>query len=87
MIAELRHFTRCWSAVWTVMAAGSLLAAAEPVQFVHKPTALADAKTAEVKIAFELSAPTDVEVAVLGADGKVVRVDMTWKAEETCAIK
>ena len=47
------------------------LVAAEPVAFVKKPSATSAGKGA--KIAFELSAPTDVEVAVLGADGKVVR--------------
>ena len=49
----------------------SNLIAAEPVAFVQKPSATAAGKGA--KIAFELSAPTDIEVAVLSADGKVVR--------------
>jgi DNA-binding beta-propeller fold protein YncE len=46
-------------------------ASSGPVTFVQKPSVTA-AETG-VKIAFEVSAPTDVEVAVLGADGKVVR--------------
>jgi DNA-binding beta-propeller fold protein YncE len=48
-----------------------LKATSERVAFVQKPSATAVDKG--VKIAFEVSAPTDVEVAVLGADGKVVR--------------
>jgi len=48
-----------------------LKAPAERVGFVQKPSATAAGKG--VKIAFEVSAPADVEVAVLGADGKVVR--------------
>src|SRR5262249_37901690 len=39
--------------------------------FLQKPTVKAAGQ--DFKIAFEVSAPTDVEVAVLGADGKVVR--------------
>src|SRR6516165_4369174 len=46
-------------------------ATAERVAFAHKPTVTAAGKG--FKIAFVVSAPTDVEVAVLGADGKVVR--------------
>ena len=46
-------------------------ATAERVAFVQKPTVTAAGKG--FKIAFEVSASTDVEVAVLGADGKVVR--------------
>src|SRR6516165_4962300 len=45
--------------------------AGKRVVFVQKPTVTAAGKG--FKIAFEVSASTDVEVAVLGADGKVVR--------------
>ncbi|MCX7806795.1 MAG: hypothetical protein N3A38_16650, partial [Planctomycetota bacterium] len=45
---------------------------AAPPTFAAKPT-VTKAADGEVKIAFAVSAPTDVEVAVLGADGKVVR--------------
>ncbi|HOX08799.1 MAG TPA: hypothetical protein PK280_20565 [Planctomycetota bacterium] len=46
-------------------------ALAGEVQFSAKPTAT---KAGDgLKIAFTVSAPTDVEVAVLGADGKVIR--------------
>src|SRR6516164_5454738 len=46
-------------------------ATTERVAFVQKPTVTAAGKG--FKIAFEVSASTDVEVAVLGADGTVVR--------------
>jgi hypothetical protein len=46
-------------------------AAGEPVRFKQKPTVTADGT--KIKIAFELSASADVEVALLSADGKVVR--------------
>ena len=46
-------------------------ATADRVAFVQHPRAAAAGK--EIKITFEVSASTDVEVAVLGADGKVVR--------------
>jgi sugar lactone lactonase YvrE len=49
----------------------ALPVAAAEVRFVAKPTATAHGK--EVKIAFEVSSPTDVEVAVLDAKGTVVR--------------
>ncbi len=53
-----------------VLAPASLASAGE-VAFSAKPTAT---KAGDgLKITFTLSAPTDVEVAVLGADGKVVR--------------
>jgi hypothetical protein len=53
-----------------VLALGTLAAAGE-VQFSSKPAA---AKAGDkVKITFSVSGPTDVEVAVLGRDGKVVR--------------
>ncbi|HOX04810.1 MAG TPA: hypothetical protein PK280_00295 [Planctomycetota bacterium] len=47
------------------------LASAGEISFSAKPTASKDGD--KVKIAFTVAAPTDVEVAVLGADGKVVR--------------
>jgi len=46
-------------------------AAAENVSFTTKPTAVRDGD--QVKITFTVSAPTDVEVTVLAADGKAVR--------------
>ena len=51
------------------LAAG--IGAAGEAAFTAKPTAVKDGD--KVKIAFTVSAPTDVEVAVLAADGKVVR--------------
>jgi hypothetical protein len=54
--------------VWLLSAS---VASAGEVSFSAKPSATKDGD--KVKIAFTLSAPTDVEVAVLGADGKVVR--------------
>jgi hypothetical protein len=57
----------CWLAG---LAALGPAAAGEPV-FAAKPTATKDGD--KIKIGFAVSAPTDVEVAILGADGKVVR--------------
>jgi len=51
--------------------AGPALAAGGEAAFSAKPSAVKDGD--KVKIAFAVAAPTDVEVAVLGADGKVVR--------------
>ena len=59
---------------WLSLATVLMLAAAcgaEPVTFTRKPEAVKDGDG--VKISFAVSAPTDVEVAVLGADEKVVR--------------
>ncbi len=50
--------------------AGETTTAAQ-VSFTAKPTTTKDGE--KTRIAFTLSAPADVEVAVLGADGKVVR--------------
>ncbi|HOX07376.1 MAG TPA: hypothetical protein PK280_13320 [Planctomycetota bacterium] len=49
----------------------AVLSTAGEVSFTAKPAAAKDGD--KVKISFTVSAPTDVEVAVLGADGKVVR--------------
>ena len=53
-----------------LFAAASIAAAGE-ISFSTKPTATRDG--GKVKIAFAVAAPTDVEVAVLAADGQVVR--------------
>ncbi len=62
-------------AVWTLCLCASaplcLPATAGEAAFSAKPAATKDGD--KVKVAFTLAAPTDVEVAVLGADGKVVR--------------
>lgn len=55
--------------VWAMVLA--LPAAAGEVRFVARPVATEHDK--EVKIAFQVSAPTDVEVAVLDAKGAMVR--------------
>ena len=64
--------TKCLSALVAqclLLIAG--LASAGEVSFSAKPTAT---KAGDgLKIAFTVSAPTDVEVAVLSADGKVIR--------------
>ena len=57
-------------AVLAILILGPLATSGE-VSFTAKPVATRDG--GKVKIAFAVSAPTDVEVAVLGADGKVVR--------------
>ena len=54
-----------------VLSTWAAVAAAAPVQFRGKPTATRVGD--KVRIAFAVSAPTDVEVAVLDARGKVVR--------------
>jgi hypothetical protein len=53
-----------------MLLAGAWAAAGE-VSFATKPAAAKDGD--KIKIAFAVSAPADVEVAVLGAEGKVVR--------------
>lgn len=55
---------------WMTMAVGGAAFAAD-VTFAAKPTAKKDG--AGAKIAFAVSAATDVEVAVVGADGQVLR--------------
>src|SRR5512136_2735754 len=74
MLMNPASFTKCLSALvpqcLVVALLGSIASAGE-VTFTAKPTAAKDGD--KVKIAFTVSAPTDVEVAVLGADGKVVR--------------
>jgi hypothetical protein len=58
---------------FVLMVSGGAVAAAEPVAptFTRKPTAVRDGE--QVRITFAVSAPTDVEVAVVDAGGKVVR--------------
>ncbi|HOX05914.1 MAG TPA: hypothetical protein PK280_05895 [Planctomycetota bacterium] len=56
--------------VFTAAVGASAVLAGE-VSFAAKPAAAKDGD--KVKITFTVSAPTDVEVAVLGADGKAVR--------------
>ena len=58
------------TAILAILAAASAAAGGE-VSFSAKPTAVRDGD--KVKITFSVAVPTDVEVAVLGADGKVVR--------------
>ncbi|HOX07377.1 MAG TPA: hypothetical protein PK280_13325 [Planctomycetota bacterium] len=58
-------------AVFGCMMLCAVCSAAGEASFTAKPTAAKDGD--KVKIAFTVSAPTDVEVAVLGADGKIVR--------------
>ena len=58
-------------AVLGYLALAAVALAGEEVKFATNPTAARDG--VRVKIAFTVAAPTDVEVAVLGADGKVVR--------------
>jgi len=58
-------------AIWVGLLAAASLAAAGEVKFSSKPAA---AKAGgKVKISFSVSARTDVEVAVLGAKGEVIR--------------
>jgi hypothetical protein len=56
-------------AVAGMLAAGSLLAG--DIAFSRKP--MAAISGAEVRVTFAVNVPTDVEVAILGADGKIVR--------------
>jgi hypothetical protein len=66
--------TRTGQAILLSTIATTLWAATVPAgaaQFVSKPTAARVGETTE--IAFDASAATDVEVAVVGSDGKVVR--------------
>jgi len=61
------------AALALILAGCAVASAATPgeVAFTTKPAATKDGE--KTKIAFAVSAPTDVEVAVLSADGKVVR--------------
>jgi len=61
------------TAGWSVLFLGAALAgeAAAPVSFAKKTAAIKNGD--RVEVSFAVSGPTDVEVAVLGADGKVVR--------------
>ena len=59
------------SAVVVILALVSGWAAAGEATFSAKPTAARDGD--KHKLSFTVSAPTDVEVAVLGADGRIVR--------------
>jgi hypothetical protein len=54
-----------------IVSLAGLLSQAGDVSFTARPKVVRDG--GEVKIAFSVSASTDVEVAVLGADGKAVR--------------
>jgi len=64
----MRHILTC-AVAWALTAAPAAFGG--EVSFTVKPTAAKDGD--KVKVSFTVSAPTDVEVAVLGADGKVVR--------------
>ena len=54
-----------------LLVVGCLVSAAGEATFAAKPSATKDGD--KVKVSFAVSAPTDVEVAVLSGDGKVVR--------------
>ena len=67
-MGEMRNSTGAVAILPMLLAS---LALAGQVSFTAKPTAVKDGE--KVKITFAVSGPTDVEVAVLGADGKVAR--------------
>ena len=86
MTGKSRRAAKGWAAMWMVIMAGQLGAGATRAATYEAPLDVrkdGDVKFAappkatvvgdEVKITFAVSAPTDVEVAVLNADGKVVR--------------
>jgi DNA-binding beta-propeller fold protein YncE len=62
---------RAQAVVLALVVTGALAAAGEEARFAVTPAVTRDGD--KVKIAFAVAAPADVEVAVLGADGKVVR--------------
>jgi len=60
-----------WAAAFCAVVAPARAQAAAAVTFRRSPRAVRAAD--KVRITFDVSAPTDVEVAILRADGKVAR--------------
>ncbi len=70
-VAKEAHTMRKLLAAVAVLALGAASSRAAAVRFTAPPTAERDGTA--VRIRFAVSGPTDVEVSVLGSDGKVVR--------------